>query len=290
MKIALKTASILFVSVISVGAITVDHQMPASGNAALQYWAAFSEVRDSVVSAEQAKELNSVLDGTAPYDDSRYQDLVRKNQLALKIMSRGTRFRVCDWGLDYDLGADMPVEYAREALTLGRLNVLYTLHLLNSGDTEGVVHALVAGLRFSHDVGNGGSLFATTVANRLLKDHLRAIADVVRLGRLTADQNSRLRKAVAELSQGLDWSSAMKRDLELLSRDYAQNPQGAAALNRIKTIYIAAVSDQSNWVSAEQAIKAAPKDLANVIPNLGGVLKQKQDLLHAISQTRAALQ
>lgn len=272
------------------GARAASHGVPGSGNAALRYWAAFSEMRDSAVTAQQAKELNAILDGTAPYDDSKYQDLVKKNQLALEIMSRGTLLRLCDWGLDYDLGADMPVEYAREALTLGRLNVLYTFHLLKSGNMEGVVQALVAGLRFSHDVGNGGSLFATIVAKSLLIDHLRAIAGVLRLAQLTADQNSRLQTAVAALSPGLDWSSAAKRDLEPLRRYYAKSPQAAAALNRIISTYSAAVGDESNRVAAEQAIKAAPKDLANVIPNLEGVLKQKQDLSDAIRQTRAALQ
>jgi hypothetical protein len=272
------------------GATQANHDGLDSGNAALRYWAAFSELRDSAITAQQAKELNAILDGTAPYDDSKYEDLVKKNQLALEIMSRGTLLRLCDWGLDYDLGADMPVEYAREALTLGRLNVLYIFHLLKSGNMEGVVKALVAGLRFSHDVGNGGSLFATIVAKSLLTDHLRAITDVLRLGQLTADQNSRLQTAVAALSPGLDWSSAAKRDLEPLRRYYAQSPQAAAALNRITSTYIAAVDDGSNRVAVERAIKAAPKDLANVIPNLEGVLKQKQDLSDAIRQTRAALQ
>lgn len=290
MKIALNTALIILVSIRGAGAVAINADAPGSGNAALRYWAAFSEVQDSAITAQQAKELNSVLDGTAPYDDSKYQDLVKKNQLALEIMSRGTLLPSCDWGLDYQLGGRMPVEYVREALTLGRLNVLYIFHLLKSSNLEGAVGALVAGLRFSHDVGNGGSLFAEIVAKSLLTDHLRAIADVLRLGQLTPDQNSRLQMAVAALSQGLEWSSAAKRDLESLCPDYAQSPQTAAALNRIITAYVAAVSDESNRVVAEQAIKAAPKDLANLIPNLGTVLKQKQELSDMIRQTRAVLQ
>ena len=58
----------------------------------------------------------------------------------------------------------MPVDYARKALVLGRLNVLYVFHLFKTGNKEEAVHALGAGLRFSHDVGNGGSLLATTIA------------------------------------------------------------------------------------------------------------------------------
>lgn len=286
MKTAINTALIFLVSTAIAGSAPADG--PGSGNAALRYWAAFSELRDSAITARQAKEINAILDGTAPYDDSKYRDLLEKNRLALEIMSRGSLLRQCDWGLDYGLGTDMPVEYAREALTLGRLNVLYTFHLLKSGNVEGAVRALVSGLRFSSDVGNGGSLFATLVAKSLLTDHLRAITGVLRLGQLSADRKSRLQTAVAAVSPGLDWSSAAKRDLELL-RSHPQSPKAAAALDHVASAYVAALGNESNRAAAEQAIKATPKELANAIPNLGTVLKAKHDLADAVHRTRAAL-
>lgn len=286
MKTAINTALIFLVSTAIAGSAPADG--PGSGNAALRYWAAFSELRDSAITARQAKEINAILDGTAPYDDSKYRDLLEKNRLALEIMSRGSLLRQCDWGLDYGLGTDMPVEYAREALTLGRLNVLYTFHLLKSGNVEGAVRALVSGLRFSSDVGNGGSLFATLVAKSLLTDHLRAITGVLRLGQLSADRKSRLQTAVAAVSPGLDWSSAAKRDLELL-RSHPQSPKAAAALDHVASAYVAALGNESNRAAAEQAIKATPKELANAIPNLGAVLKAKHDLADAVHRTRAAL-
>ena len=261
-----------------------------AGNAALRYWAAFSELRDSALTAQQAKEISAVLDGTAPYEQNKYEELIQKNHLALEVMSRGTLLKRCDWGLDYDLGADMPVEYAREALTLGRLNVLYTLQSMNGGNIEGGVQALVSGLRFSHDVGNGGSLFATVVAKSLLIDHLRLIVEVLRQRQLNLDQRLRLQPALAASSLELDWSSAAKRDMELLRRQYAQTPETAAALDRIAKTYVAAVNEDSGRFSAELVLKTAPKELANVVPNLGGVLKAKQDLSDAIRQARTALQ
>ena len=66
-------------------------------------------------------------------------------------MARGTALPKCDWGLDY-IGEDTPVDYARSALALGRLNVLYAFHLLIAGDKDGAVSAIKAGLRFSQDV------------------------------------------------------------------------------------------------------------------------------------------
>ena len=73
---------------------------------------------------EQAKELNRILDGTAPYEDLKYRDLVERNRPALETMIRATAITNCNWGIDYQLGPDAPVDYVRKALELGRLNVL----------------------------------------------------------------------------------------------------------------------------------------------------------------------
>src|SRR5438132_10401027 len=94
-------------------------------NAALRYWAAFAAMQDSGITDDQAKQLNLILEGTVPYDDLKYKALVEKNRPAIEVMSRGTALPTCDWGLDYGLGNQTPVEYARQALTLGRLHVLY---------------------------------------------------------------------------------------------------------------------------------------------------------------------
>jgi hypothetical protein len=263
---------------------------PLTENAALRYWSAFSEVQDSGITDQQAKELNAILDGTAPYDDSKYKDLLEKNTLALEIMARATSLPSCDWGLDYGLGHDVPVDYARKALVLGRLNVLYAFHLLKTGNKDGAVRALGAGLRFSHDVGNGGSLFATLIAKDLLMSHLRAVAGALRLEQLSAGQRSQLQTAVARVAEGLDWPMAAKRDLEALRGDYAGNSQTSAALTRIISSYVAALNDESKLPALDQAVQGAPQELANVIPNAKRVLEQKQDLNNTLLQTRAALQ
>lgn len=289
MRLVRNIGSILLAGIMAAGVASAQHGIDIGANAALRYWAAFSEVRDSSVTEQEARELNAVVGGTAPYDDSKYGDLVKKNELALEIMSRGTALRGCDWGLDYGLGSDAPVEYARKALALGRLNVLYAFHLLKTGDINGAVHALATGVRFSHDVANGGSLFAAIIAKSLLVDHLRAIADTLRLEHLTDSQRSELQIAVAELGQGLDWSSAAKHDLTALGRNYAGNSQAAAALKQLIPIYVEAVSDASNIPALNRATAEAPKDLVNVIPNIKGVLKAKRDLSDALRRTRSSL-
>src|SRR5438045_1588748 len=177
MKHITAISSMILVVLLSGVSVSAQRNMSLADNAALRYWSAFSQVQDSAITEQQAKELNAVLDGTVPYDDSKYKDLLEKNALALEIMARATSLANCDWGLDYGLGGDVPVDYARKALVLGRLNVLYAFHLFIAGNKDGGVRTLAAGLRFSQHVANGGSLFATLVAKALLVNHLRAVAD-----------------------------------------------------------------------------------------------------------------
>jgi predicted small lipoprotein YifL len=263
---------------------------PPADNAALRYWSAFSQVQDSAITDQQAKELNAILDGTSPYVDSNYKDLLEKNKLALEIMARATSLLNCDWGLDYGLGDDLPVDYARKALVLGRLNVLYSFHLFIGGNKDEGVRTLTAGLRFSRDVGNGGSLFATLIAKDLLVSHLKAAAGVLHLEQLSTEQRSRLQKAIAGLGQGLDWQTAAKLDLEALRPNYAVDAQTSAALTKIISAYVAFLSDQSKLPLLNQAIESAPQQLAGLVPNARRVLEQKQDLNDMLLQIRSSLQ
>ena len=290
MKIFNTIPPMILIALLSAGSALAQRNTSLTENAALRYWSAFSEVQDSGITDQQAKELNAILDGTAPYDDSKYKDLLEKNALALEIMARATSLPNCDWGLDYGLGHDIPVDYARKALVLGRLNVLYAFHLLKTGNKDGAVRALAVGLRFSHDLGNGGSLFATLIAKDLLMSHLRAVAGALRLEQLSAGQRSQLQTAVARVGEGLDWPMAAKRDLEALRGDYAGSSQTSAALTRIISSYVAVLNDESKLPALDQAVQGAPQELANVIPNAKRVLEQKQDLNNALLQTRALLQ
>jgi len=280
----------ILIALLSAGSALAQRNASLKENAALRYWSAFSEVQDSGITDQQAKELNAILDGSAPYDDSKYKELLEKNKLALEIMARATSLPNCDWGLDYGLGHDVPVDYARKALVLGRLNVLYAFHLLKTGNKDGAVRALAAGLRFSHDAGNGGSLFATLIAKDLLVNHLRAITGAIHLEQLSANQRSQLQVAVIRVGEGLDWPTAAKRDLEALRGDYTRNSQTSAALTRIISSYVAALNDESKLALLNQAVEGAPQELASVIPNVKRVLEQKQDLNNALQQTCALLQ
>jgi hypothetical protein len=275
---------------LALGAASGQRTVSLADNAALRYWSAFSQLQDAAMTEQEAKELDSVLERTAPYDVAKYNDLIQRNTLALAIMARGTLLPKCDWGLDYGLGGEVPVDYARKALMLGRLNVLYAMRLYHSGDREGAIGALAAGLRFSYDVANGGSLFPTLVAKDLLVTHLMAVSDAVRMGQLSTTQRSRLQNAVAALGDGLQWSAAAKRDLEALGAHYSGESPVSAALSRITASYTSFLKDQSDLPSLMDAINHAPPELANSIPNPKRVQEQKQELSEKLQQTRMAFQ
>ena len=267
-------------------------------NAALRYWSAFAQMQDSAITDEQAKELNLILEGTAPYQDLKYRDLVEKNRPALETMIRGTALPACNWGLDYQLGPETPVDYVREALELGRLNVLCVFHLLIARDKDGAVRALAAGVRFSHDVASGGTLFATVAAKDLLIEDIRATDGVLHLEELSAAQKSTLQKALGQLApEGLDWESAVKRELGVL-RAPVRTPnssspldsKSAAALAKIIPTYASMLSDPSLLAGLQETIAGAPKQLADLIPNPKRVLEEKQDLAYKLEQIRSALQ
>jgi hypothetical protein len=283
--IGMKPALLLFVVMLSSGALA-QQKLRLGDNAALRYWAAFSVMQDAGISAQQAKELNLILDGTAPYKDLSYRDLVERNALALNVMARGTALANCDWGLDYDLRDQTPSEYVRKSLELGRLNVLYAFHLSLIGETDGSVRALAAGVRFSRDVAAGGSLFATLVAKDLLVNHFRAIEGLSHLAQFSSSQRSQLQKAVAELgSSSVDWQAAVRREMKALDR-----PDWRMPLQSISRSYIAALNNPSALPELEQTIASAPPDLRDVIPNPKRVLEEKQDLDNQLQRIRLSLQ
>lgn len=270
------------------GTATAQQNLKAADNAALRYWSAFAQMQDSGITEQQAKEAHAILEGTAPYDDSKYRELVEKNKPALETMVRGTALPYCDWGVEMQLGDKAPVDYARKAALLGRLNVFYVFHLLINHDKDGAVRALQAGLRFSHDVSNGGTLFATVVSKGLIVAHLKAVAGAVHVGELSAAQRSALQKSVEQLgTDGLDWPSAMKRELAIVR---LEDSRVASARDKIAASYARLFSNPSTLPELQQMIASAPQPLPEVVPNPKRVLDEKQDLTDRLQQARSRLE
>jgi hypothetical protein len=285
----LRSIALLTIIAALTGSLALAQQKAnPDANAALRYWAAFAQMQDSAITDQDAKKLSSILDGTAPYDDLEYKDLVEKNRPALETMARATALPNCDWGLDYEMGPDTPVEYVRKALVLGRLNVLYAFHLLINGEKDKAMSVLASGLRFSHDVANGGTLFATLVAKSLLVAHIETMEFALHAEGLSNAQRSVLLKAVAPLaSDGLDWRSAVKREMIVLSK---VDPHDSAIVAQIVPAYLRALDNPSTLPTLEQMRSSAPPQLANLIPNPGRVLQAKQDLTDKLREVRSRLQ
>jgi hypothetical protein len=290
--------SVILVLAVQASSATDQQRVKLGDNAALRYWSAFAQMQDSAITDEQAKELNLILEGTAPYSDLKYRGLVEKNRPALETMIRGTALPACDWGIDYQLGSETPVDYVRRALELGRLNVLYSFHLLIAHDKDGAVRVLAAGVRFSHDVANDGTLFATVAAKDLLAEDLRGMSFALHVDDLSAAQKATLQKALAPLGpDGLDWEAGVKRELGVL-RVPIPTPQGpkvldpraSAALAKVIPSYAAMLTDPSLLAGLQETIAGAPKQLADIIPNPKRVLEEKQDLTDKLEQIRSLLQ
>jgi hypothetical protein len=285
-------AAFILFGFVSLESASAQLNAKPENNAALRYWSAFAQMQDAALTSEQVKKLSGILDGPIPYDDSKYRDLVERNKPAIETMIRATEFPSCEWGVDYQLGPDAPVDYVRKALALGRLNVLYAFHLTIARDPDGAARALAAGLRFSHDVANGGTLFATLAAKDLIVTHLRAVQFVLHsdeYGRTqSAAQLAVVKKAIARLGpDGLDWQAAMKREFGIPLK---LDAQASTVLARIVPVYLTALNDPSVLPKLEEMRTSAPMPVPNLIPNPRRVLEEKQDLIKKLRETRALLQ
>jgi len=283
MKFRHTVAAVILVSALFLGLAMGRSQTSRGENAAPWYRAAFAQMRGSSLTPQQAKDLSLILEGTIPYDDSEFKQLVEKNRLALETLFRGASLSSCDWGLDYRRGENVSVDYARKALALGRMNVLYAFHMLIAGDTGSAARALISGLRFSQNVANGGSIFAALSAKTLITEHIKAAA--LHFSQLPFPQQTALHSAARQLgADGVDWPSAVKRDLESLQPRFSQDPRCSESLSRITSSYIATLSDDSMLPRLERTIAEAPKSVSDVIPNPKRLLEQKQELAHLVEE------
>jgi hypothetical protein len=284
-----RTVVVVLLALLSMGEAS-SQKVRLADNAALRYWSAFAQMQDAALTDQQVQEMNGILDGPVPYDDSKYKGLVERNSPAIETMVRATTLPACEWGVDYELGPGAPVEYVRKALALGRLNVLYAFHLAIAHDPEGAALTLAAGVRFSRDLANGGTLFATVAAKSLLVSHVRAVDFLLsnRERSPSAVQQAALRRAIAELGpDGLDWQSAMKREFEI---PLGLDAKASAALARIVPIYLRALNDPAELPKLQELRKTAPSPIPEIIPNPERVLQEKQDLINCLREMRERMQ
>ena len=104
----------------------------------------------------------------------------------------------------------------------------------------------------------------------------------------SAAQRAALQKSIEQLGpDGLDWTSAIKREMEVLPTHDAQS---AAARDRIAASYVRLLSNPGTLPDLQKTISSSPKQIADLIPNPKRVLDEKQDLTDHLQQTRSLLQ
>ena len=118
-----------------------------------------------------------------------------------------------------------------------------------------------------------------------LIQHLRAAEFALQVAELSTAQRLVLQKVITQLGpDGLDWHSAMKRELELL------RGVNSEAMAQIIPSYLSALNNASQLPGLQRMIATAPHPIPEVIPNPKRVLEQKQNLTDKLLQARSRLQ
>ena len=186
---------------------------PQNRNAALRYWAAFAEMKDRPIDAATSKLMDEVLNGNAGFDEQRLGPIVQENADAVRGMQRGTELPECNWGLDYSLGAAIPLAQLPKARVLARLNALYGARQLAKGDSEGAVATWLAGLRFAQCVGAGVGLIGNLSAKPAFEANLHLLTASAQSGALNAELQNKVRTELRQLpADGLNWTESIRAE------------------------------------------------------------------------------
>ncbi len=186
-------------------------QRPApTRNAALRYWLAFAELHDPAAGKATADLLEKTAAGEAPWDEVKLGPILDKNEDAILRMQRATKLPECDWGLDYELGANTTIAYVPRARVLARLNTLYGMRMAAKGETQTAVDTWLAGIRFSQHLAQGGSLIFSLVGKTVLLSNFQALMHAAETGKLADVQKKQVAAVVQTLPEtGFNWSAAL---------------------------------------------------------------------------------
>lgn len=192
-------------------------------NAALRYWMAFAEMQDPPADKTTQALLEKAAAGQASWDEAKLGPILDTNSDALQTMQRATKLPDCDWGLEYGRGPRAPIAYLAKARVMARLNTLQAMREMAAGDARTAVERLLAGVRFSAHLANGGTLVSVLAAKSLLLPNLRTLTLEARKGGLTAAQSKQISLSVKMLPEdGFDWAAAWAMEEVLLERVFAE--------------------------------------------------------------------
>lgn len=207
-----------------------DAQAPTT-NAALRYWMAFAVMHDPPADQATAQLLDRVAGGTSPWDEGKLGKLLDDNREALEMMQRASKLPSCDWGLEYELGSNTPIEHLAKARALGRLNGIAGTRLASRGQWAQAVDVWLAGVRFSQHVAHDGTLIALLSARLSLSPSLKSLARAAAQPSLDAAHRATISTVVrATPEAGFDWADAMRREAEVLAVARKRDPNLKAGM------------------------------------------------------------
>jgi hypothetical protein len=192
-------------------------------NAALRYWMAFAEMKDPPADKSLQDLLERTSVGQAAWDEAKLGPILDSNGEALQTMQRATKLPECDWGLEYSRGPRAPIAYLARARVMARLNALQAMREMSAGDSQATVERLLAGIRFSEHLANGGSLMSVLTAKNALLSSLRMLTLEATKVRLTDTQKKQVFAALRALPEdGFDWATAWEMEELSLGTFFAE--------------------------------------------------------------------
>ena len=98
---------------------------------------------------------------------------------------------------------------ALSARALARLNALYGMRLATRGDSQKATDTWLAGIRFSQQLAQGGSLLSALIGEVALLANVRALTQAAQNGVLNAEERKQAAAVVKALPEtGFDWGQA----------------------------------------------------------------------------------
>jgi len=220
--------ALCFFIALSAAAIADSAQRPAD-NAALRYWMAFAQMKDSQIGRADAMRMDSMINGGSAWDEKQFGPIVEQNKAAIETMIRGSRLPYCEWGLESDRGPETPIDYVPKARALARLNNMYSMRLTSTGDYHGAARSTIAGIHFAQHLAENGSFLGALTGKSALLPALIQAERIAASNRLPADDLASLRQAVRALPDGgFDWPSAARAEKNALHSLLAKMSDGNA--------------------------------------------------------------
>jgi hypothetical protein len=157
---------VIGIALAMVMAVTTNGEAPpaivfpaVSNNAALQYYQAFITL--PALTDEQEKLLDNR--ATAPLDAAALK-LLGDSHASFMFLTRASKLRECDWGLDYSDGANMYLPHLAAARTLARLAALEVRRAFEVGQADRAYEVAFGMVALARQVGGDRTLINMLVS------------------------------------------------------------------------------------------------------------------------------